>query len=210
MSLTRKYLKALDIDETKIDQIIEQHIETLDSVKTERDEYKEKAEAAAEVQKKLDAMTKERDKLQIKLDDDASYKAKYDAEHQAFEDYKKGVDADKVKTSKVNAYKALLKKAGVKDTDNGKRYNDIVRITDFDAIELDDNGNIKDADNVVENIKSEWSGFIATTKQTGADTETPPANNHGDKKMTIEEIDAIKDTAARQKAMAENHELYGI
>lgn len=210
MSLTRKYLKALDIDETKIDQIIEQHIETLDSVKTERDEYKEKAEAAAEIQKKLDAMTKERDKLQIKLDDGNSYKAKYEAEHQAFEDYKKGVDADKVKTNKVNAYKALLKKAGVKDTDNGKRYNDIVRITDFDAIELDDNGNIKDADTVVENIKSEWSGFVATTKQTGADTETPPANNHGDKKMTIEEIDAIKDTAARQKAMAENHELYGI
>ena len=210
MSLTRKYLKALDIDETKIDQIIEQHIETLDSVKTERDEYKEKAEAAAEIQKKLDAMTKERDKLQIKLDDDNSYKAKYDAEHQAFEDYKKGVDADKVKTNKVNAYKALLKKAGVKDTDNGNRYNDIVRITDFDAIELDDNGNIKDADSVVESIKSEWSGFVATTKTTGADTETPPANNHGDKKMTIEEIDAIKDTAARQKAMAENHELYGI
>ena len=209
MSLTRKYLKALDIDETKIDQIIEQHIETLDSVKTERDEYKD-GNQMPNIQKKLDAMTKERDKLQIKLDDDNSYKAKYDAEHQAFEDYKKGVDADKVKTNKVNAYKALLKKAGVKDTDNGKRYNDIVRITDFDAIELDDNGNIKDADSVVESIKSEWSGFVATTKTTGADTETPPANNHGDKKMTIEEIDAIKDTAARQKAMAENHELYGI
>lgn len=210
MGFSRKYLKALDIEDAKIDQIIEAHTEVTDALKADRDEYREKAEAAADIQKKLDAMTKERDKLQIKLDDDASYKAKYDAEHQAFEDYKKGVDADKVKTNKVNAYKALLKKAGVKDTDNGKRYNDIVRITDFDAIELDDSGNIKDADTVVENIKSEWSGFIATTKQTGADTETPPANNHGDKKMTIEEIDAIKDTAARQKAMAENHELYGI
>lgn len=210
MALTRKYLKALDIEDAKIDQIIEAHTEVTDALKADRDKYKEDAEAAAEIQKKLDAMTKERDKLQIKLDDDESYKAKYDAEHQAFEDYKKGVDADKVKTNKVNAYKALLKKAGVKDTDNGKRYNDIVRITDFDAIELDDSGNIKDADSVVESIKSEWSGFVATTKTTGADTETPPANNHGDKKMTIEEIDAIKDTAARQKAMAENHELYGI
>lgn len=210
MALTRKYLKALDIEDAKIDQIIEAHTEVTDSLKADRDKYKEDAEAAAEIQKKLDAMTKERDKLQIKLDGDESYKAKYESEHQAFEDYKKGVDADKVKTSKVNAYKALLKKAGVKDTDNGKRYNDIVRITDFDDIELDDNGNIKDADSVVESIKSEWSGFVATTKTTGADTETPPANNHGDKKMTIEEIDAIKDTAARQKAMAENHELYGI
>ena len=210
MGFSRKYLKALDIEDAKIDQIIEAHTEVTDALKADRDEYREKAEAAAEIQKKLDAMTKERDKLQIKLDDDESYKAKYDAEHQAFEDYKKGVDADKVKTNKVNAYKALLKKAGVKDTDNGKRYNDIVRITDFDAIELDDSGNIKDADSVVESIKSEWSGFVATTKTTGADTETPPANNHGDKKMTIEEIDAIKDTAARQKAMAENHELYGI
>ena len=210
MALTRKYLKALDIEDAKIDQIIEAHTEVTDSLKADRDKYKEDAEAAAEIQKKLDAMTKERDKLQIKLDGDESYKAKYESEHQAFEDYKKGVDADKVKTSKVNAYKALLKKAGVNDTDNGKRYNDIVRITDFDAIELDDNGNIKDAESVVENIKSEWSGFVATTKTTGANTETPPANNHGDKKLTVEEIDAIKDTAARQKAMAENHELYGI
>ena len=200
----------MGLEANQIDQIIEAHTEVTDALKADRDKYKEDAESATEIQKKLDAMTKERDKLQIKLDDDATYKAKYESEHQAFEDYKKGVDADKVKASKVNAYKALLKKAGVKDTDNGKRYNDIVRITDFDAIELDEDGNIKDADSVVEDIKSEWSGFVATTKTTGADTETPPANNHGDKKMTVEEIDAIKDTAARQKAMAENHELYGI
>ena len=44
MSLTRKMLKAMNIEEEKIDQIIEAHTETVDGFKDKVNEYKEKAE----------------------------------------------------------------------------------------------------------------------------------------------------------------------
>ena len=43
MSLTRKMLKAMGIEEEKIDQIIEAHSETVDALKKDRDTYKENA-----------------------------------------------------------------------------------------------------------------------------------------------------------------------
>ena len=46
-------MKALGIDEEKIEEIINAHVETLQPIKDERDELKTKADA-------LDAVTKER------------------------------------------------------------------------------------------------------------------------------------------------------
>ena len=43
MALTRKMLKAMGIEDEKIDQIIEAHTETVDALKVERDQYKEDA-----------------------------------------------------------------------------------------------------------------------------------------------------------------------
>ena len=206
MALTRKYLKALEIDDAKIDQIIEAHTETTDALKADRDKYREEAESIAELQKQFDDMKRERDKLQVKLDSDESYKAKYEAEQKAFEEYKAGVEAKQEKSKKAEAYKALLKEAGISD----KRFDAIVKVTDIDSLELDDDGKIKGSDDVLETIKTEWAEFVVTETTKGASTENPPSNNYGDKKMTVEEIDAIEDTAERQRVMAENHELYGI
>ena len=40
MSLTRKMLKAMGIEDEKIDQIIEAYTETVDALKEQRDQYK--------------------------------------------------------------------------------------------------------------------------------------------------------------------------
>jgi hypothetical protein len=61
----------------------------------------------------------------------------------------------------------------------------------------------------VEGIKDEWADFITTQGTVGASTSTPPTNNGGTT-MTRDEILAIKDTSARQQAIAEHHELFGI
>lgn len=204
MALTRKFLKALEIEDEKIDQIIESHTDVTDSLKKERDGYKADAEKLADIQKQLEDITKERDALKKSSDENASYKEKYDNEHKAFDEFRKGVEADKEKAKKATAYRELLKKAGVSE----KRLDAVMKVP-FD-IDFDDDGNVKDEDKVVENIKTEWSDFIVSKKQVGAPTPTPPGNNYGKKTMTIEEIDAIEDTKERQKAMAENHELFGI
>ena len=58
MSLTRKFLKAMGIEDEKVDQIIEAHSETVDALKEERDGYKADAEKLPEVQRRLEAANK--------------------------------------------------------------------------------------------------------------------------------------------------------
>ena len=84
-----------------------------------------------------------------------------------------------------------------------------MKVSDVDAIEFDDDGKIKGADDLTKSIKSEWADFITTTETKGAETPTPPSNNGGGK-MSKADIMKIKDTSERQKAIIENHELFGI
>ena len=50
MALTRKFLKALGIEDEKVDEIISAHTETVDALKAERDGYKADAEKLPGVQ----------------------------------------------------------------------------------------------------------------------------------------------------------------
>lgn len=204
-------LKAMGIEDEKIDQIIEAHTETTDALKADRDKYKDEAEKLPNVEQqlhdanqKLEDANKQIEELQKDIEDGNSYKDKYEAEHNAFEEYKKGVDADKLNAKKMEAYKSLLKKAEVSD----KRFDAILKVTQMDDIELDDKGDIKNSDKLVDKIKEDWSEFIVTKSVQGANTENPPSNTGGGK-MTKEEIMKIKDSNERQKAISENHELFG-
>lgn len=203
MALTRKFLKALAIEDEKIDQIIEAHTDTTDALKADRDKYKDEVDKYKTEADKLPALQKELDELKSNADKDDSFKAKYEAEKDAFDKFKKEVEAEKTKAVKTDAYKALLKKAGVSE----KRIDAIVKITKIDDIELDDKGEIKDSKDQIENIKKEYSEFIVKETVETDPTETPPKNTGG--KMTKEDIMKIKDRAERQKAISENHELFG-
>ena len=54
MALTRKMLKAMGIEDEKIDQIIEEHAESVNALKAQRDELKEAAGKADGYKKELD------------------------------------------------------------------------------------------------------------------------------------------------------------
>jgi len=206
--LTRKMLKAMGIEDEKIDQIIEAHTETTDALKADRDKYRDELDALKESSKEdaktLKAVQKELEDTKKTADENASYKEKYESEHKSFEDFKAEVATERTKASKSAAYKALLKKAGVAD----KYIDDVLKVTVVDDIELDDKGEIKDADKTEDAIKDKFSAFIETKSVAGAKTENPPANTGG--KMTKEEIMKIKDRNQRQEAIAENHELFGF
>lgn len=204
MALTRKMLKAMSIEDEQIDQIIEAHTDVTDALKADRDKYKEEAEKISGLTKERDDAIKERDALQKKVDENESYKEKYDNEHQAFEDYKKDVAIKEDNAKKADAYKALLKKAGISE----KRHDAIMKLADISDVKLNDKGEVEGADKIVESLKEEWSEFVVTESTKGADTENPPTNTGGNK-MTKEEIMAIKDRNKRQEAISENHELFG-
>ena len=199
MAFTRKMLKAMGIEDEKIDQIIDAHSETVDALKADRDTYKEDAGKLAAVQKELDA---------LKAKGDDGYKAKYEAEKAAHDALKADIAAKETKKAKTDAYRELLKGANIDE----KRIATILRAEapTIDKIELDADGKIKNAEQYTESIKSDWADFIVTQSAKGANTATPPANGGAATTKTKEDILKIKDAGERQKAIAENPTLFGI
>lgn len=199
MALTRKMLKAMNIPDEQAEQIIEAHSETVNALKEERDEFKKKASDYDNAQKELDDL-----KAAAEKNGKDPFKVKYEALKEEFESYKTDVAAKETKSAKEQAYRALLKSAGVSE----KRIESVLKVSDIDNLEIDKDGNIKNADDVSKKIKEEWSDFIVTEKETGADIPTPPANNGG--KITKADIYKKDDngryvmsTSERQKALTE-------
>ena len=199
MGFSRKMLKAMNIEEEKIEQIIDAHSETVDALKADRDAYKEDAAKLAAVQKELD---------ELKAKGDDGYKAKYEAEKAAHDALKADIAAKETKQAKTDAYRELLKGANIDE----KRIATILRAEapTIDKIELDADGKIKNAEQYTENIKSDWADFIVTQSAKGTNTATPPAHGGAATTKTKEDILKIKDAGERQKAIAENPTLFGI
>lgn len=201
MSLTRRALKAMGIDEEKIDEIISMHSETVDGLKADVAKYKADAEALPEVQKQL-----EKAQADLEAGKKDSWKVKYEAIKEEFEGYKTEQTKKESHAAKEKAYRALLQEAGVSE----KRLESVLKVSDVDSVELDDNGAIKGADKITESIKSEWADFITTTETRGAQTSNPPANNNGG---TMTKADIYKkdehgrymlSATERQKALMDN------
>ena len=197
MAFTRKFLSAMGIEADKVDEIITAHTEVTDALKTERDKYKKDAEELPKVQAQLDDA--------LKKGDDA-YKEKYEKEHKAFEDYKKTQDAEALQRKKKSAYREILKEAGIQD----KRIDAVLKVSGdvINKIELDDDGKVKGADELTKAAASEWPEFIAKEETHGTNTQSHEGSGSGG--MSKEDIMKIKDDTERQKAIAENHELFGF
>ena len=117
-----------------------------------------------------------------------------------FEDYKAGVSAKEAKAAKESAARAYYESKGI----TGKALDIAMRGSgaEIDALELGDDGKIKDAAALEALVKGDFSGLVSTTVTKGAGTSTPPANNEGDKK------DAPNTRAAMIAAQYHNN-LYG-
>lgn len=165
MALTRKMLKAMGIEDEKIEQIVEAHAETVDALKGERDQAVAEAGEAVKLREQLDEA-----RADLEAASRDGFKAKYEEEHAAFEAFKSDVEQERAESAKSALYRELLREAGVDE----KRVDSVLRVADLSAVEVRD-GEIVDRDKALEGVKSEWSDFIATTGSHGGDVETPPA-----------------------------------
>lgn len=195
MALTRNYLKSMGLTDEQVNAIIENHAETVEALKKERDGYKATAETVEQI-------TKERDEVREKLDK-AGDAAKVQKE---FDDYKAGIEAEKLTAQKRTAYEALLKDAGMA---RESARSLVLKTVDYAKIELDNDGKIKDADRHKDSIKADYADFIGKVETAGTNTANPPSGGGGGTK-TKEQILAIKDGAERRRAMAENPALFGL
>ena len=190
-------LKAMGIEEEKIDQIIEAHTDTVDGLKADVSKYKTDAEKLTDVQKELD---------DLKAKGDDGWKEKHDKLKGDFDTYKKDVEAKETHGKKVEAYRTILKDAGLSE----KGIEKAIKYAEWDKIELETDGKLKGANDHIKAVKEEWAEYVTTTTTTGAKTSTPPANNGGKTGKTKEEIMAIRDPAVRQAEIAKNPEAFGL
>lgn len=184
----------MGLTDEQVDSIIEMHSETVDGLKADISKYKTDAEKLPNVQKELD---------DLKVAGDGGYKEKYEKEHKAFEDFKTEQTAKDTRSAKEKAYRELLKTLNVSE----KRIDSIIKVTDFDKIELDGD-KLKDAETLSNNIKTEWADFIVTTQTGGVNTHNPPANNPNGSGKSKEDILKIRDGEERRQAMKDNPQLF--
>lgn len=183
MALTRKSLKAMGIEDEKIDQIIEMHTETVDALKKERDDFRDKAEQYDTVKKELDGLKNGKD-----------WKAEHDAVKKAFDDYKKTVTEKETAAAKNKAGRAYFETKGIK----GGNLEIAMRGAkdEISALELDGD-KIKDTKALDALIAGDYKGLIVSESTKGADPVNPPAGG-GSVLKTKAEIYA-KDEHGRYK-----------
>lgn len=194
MALTRNMLKGMSLTDEQIDTIIESHAETVDGLKAERDKYKANAEKLADVQEELNA---------LKAKGDGGYKEKYDKLKTDFDNYKAEIENAKKLEAKKEAYRELIKDAGLSE----KGAEKALKYAEWDKIEVED-GKIKDSKEHMKALKEEWAEYVVKENTEGASVTNPPANNGSSKYSSKADIMKIKDTAERQKAIAENIDLF--
>lgn len=210
MALSRKYLSALGIEADKIDQIIEAHTDSLEAIKADRDKYKaqideDKNSSDAQAKALADAKQELEDlKKQVEADNKAREGKDYDKLKEEFDKYKAEQEMKATNSAKETALKELL--TDMKMSEKGSKQ--VLKWMGVSKIELDEDGKIKDASALRKSIKEDWGDYIQNESTQGAPTSNPPSNNGGSG-MTKEEIMKIKDRTERQKAISENHELFG-
>lgn len=160
-------LKAMGIEDEKIEQIIEEHVESIDGLKAERDRYKSGAEEAEGLRKQLE-------EAKAAGEGAGEYEEKYKAKCKELDDYKAEVAGEKAAAEKRGLYRQLLESAGV----DPKRIDTVLKVSDLEGVTVKD-GAIEDADKLTEGIKADWADFIATTTVKGADVAHAPKGTGG-------------------------------
>lgn len=190
MAFTREFIRraakdsGVEIQKEFEDALVSEHLSA-------RDAY-------ADGQVK-DALEKNKPADAPKVKDTEEYKKL----KQEFDDYKAEVSGREAKAAKERAARAFFEGKGI----TGKSLDIAIRGcgAEIDALELED-GKIKDDTALDALVKDTYSGLVSTTVTRGAQTAKPPVNNGTAK--TKEQIMGIKDTAERQREIAQNLDLF--
>lgn len=212
MSLKRSQIKeilskagvSVENMDTAIEEIITGHNATVDALKDDIADLKANSQNYTDIKTKFDAQSTELKNVKKQLAETEDYKGKYETVKADYDKYKSDVDCKEKKAKSDIAFKEWLKGQGYSEKGASK----IVKYGGF-VPEFDKDGNIKNAEKLTESVNSEWSEYKETVHTEGAKTATPPQNTGG-KSITREEIMNIKNTAERQRAIAENPELFGL
>ena len=197
MALTRKLLKGMGLTDEQVETIIEAHTETTDGLKNQLNQYKADAEKLPGVQKELD---------DLKAAGDGGYKAKYEAEKSAHDAYKQQIAGEKQKAQDDKDIFSIIEEAGVvRESFQRLIHNSF----DRQLLKRGADGAITNRAELVELVRTQNPDCIPTTETKGTPPANPPTGGKTGSGMTRAEIMQIKDTTERQRAIAENLDLFG-
>lgn len=161
MSITRKFLKALGIEDDKADQIIEAHTEVANGLKADLERYKADAEKLSEVQAELDG---------LKAMKDDGLQAKVDQLTAELTEEKAGRKKDRQEA----AIRQELTAMGAQDVDYL-----LYKLGDTSEL-FDEEDHIKDKDAFAEKAKADYPNQFKVEPTKSKGTPPPPAGNRGE------------------------------
>ena len=161
----------------------------------------------AALREQLQAMQQQRDDLDAKLGKALTQEDVAAAVKAANDEAKKAYEGEKAKWAASNkklAVQGSLAQAGCIDAAA------LMAHVDMEGVDIAPDGHISGLD--VEKLQESYPYLFKAQPEPAAGNTVPTAQQPAGaaKKMTKEEIVAIKDPAKRRKAIAENHELFGF
>lgn len=177
MALTRNFLKSMGLTDEQISAIIENHMDTVEGLKAERDSLKDNAGKLTEAQAEVARLTSELEAAQKTGGDAAKVQADFDA-------YKQQVAAERMEAATDAELAELAKAAGIQRESFRKM---AVKTFDRALIKRGEDNAIANRDDLVAVMKQEYPDFIATDPApTGTPPTTPPTG--GVKTYTRDQI----------------------
>lgn len=195
MAFKRARLQEIIEDESlspaeKAEQIMTEHLSVVNPLKEERDSLKEKADQVPDLQKQVEKLTGEAED--------------FAKERKSFEDYRSQVEQNENLAKVKSAFDRMLKEENYSD----KWRERILESTNLSELKLGEDGKLVDEKNHRNAVNEKWSDVKTTVTEKGAVVEKPLQT--GKAMKSKDEIMAIQDTKERQKAIAENHEMFGF
>lgn len=203
MALSRKSLKAMGLTDEQIETVIDMHSETVNDLKDKIADAEAEKANTAKYKTEAEKYKAELEAANKTIAENATYKEQYETTKAEYDRFKTDTETKAAKAAVDGTFAKWLKDNGYTDKGAAK----IVKYGGFE-VELNKDGTIKNADKLAESVNAEWAEYKTSERVEGAKTETPPTTTGGKTKMTKEDILNIKNTADRQKAIAENPEYF--
>lgn len=177
MALTRNLLKSIGLNDEQISAVIENHMETVEGLKAERDSNKEAAASLSQAQAEVTRLTGELEQAKKNTGDAARVQADFDA-------YRQQVEAERSAAMNESDLLAIAQEAGIQ-RESFRRM--AVKTFDAQRIKRGENNTIANRDELLAAMKADYPDFIATEPQPkGPGPLTPPTE--GGKTYTREQI----------------------
>lgn len=163
MSITRKALVAMGIENEKAEQLLDMHLETVNGLKEVITSLKTENE-------RIPTLSDELKQLKALKEQSDDYKAKYESEKSEFENFKKKLEIEKTDEAKKKAYRDLLEKNNIRKD----KMDLIMRTVRLSDLNLQEDNTLENSEELNKSILKDWSDFVEHTAVKGTNAANPP------------------------------------